>query len=103
MVHIGRYAVTSCQITHPNLSGPNHGHYISLIKSQSKWLVFDDEKVSVIDESQIQSIFGSPFLENSSKISKCGYILFYTSEPNTMFDPELDGIHFTTTMGVEAS
>jgi ubiquitin carboxyl-terminal hydrolase 12/46 len=35
------------------------GHYVSLIKSNNTWLFFDDESVAGINESQIQSTFGS--------------------------------------------
>jgi len=60
-------------------SGPNHGHYISFIKSHSHWLRFDDEKVRVIKETQLQNIFGSPYHDYRAP-SQTGYILFYTSE-----------------------
>ena len=32
-------------------SGPNHGHYISLVRSHTHWLLFDDESVELIDEA----------------------------------------------------
>jgi ubiquitin C-terminal hydrolase len=28
-------------------SGPNHGHYISLVRSHTHWLFFDDENVEM--------------------------------------------------------
>ncbi|CAI5495787.1 unnamed protein product [Closterium sp. Naga37s-1] len=40
-------------------SGPNHGHYVALVKSHSHWLFFDDENVEQIDESLVQTYFGS--------------------------------------------
>ncbi|KAJ6814640.1 ubiquitin carboxyl-terminal hydrolase 3-like isoform X1 [Iris pallida] len=40
-------------------SGPNHGHYVSLVKSHNHWLCFDDENVEMIDESMMQTFFGS--------------------------------------------
>ncbi|KAJ8480555.1 hypothetical protein OPV22_024282 [Ensete ventricosum] len=40
-------------------SGPNHGHYVSLVKSHNHWLLFDDENVEMIDESTVQTFFGS--------------------------------------------
>ncbi|KAL3591579.1 hypothetical protein D5086_010219 [Populus alba] len=40
-------------------SGPNHGHYVSLVKSHNHWLFFDDENVEMIDESAVQTFFGS--------------------------------------------
>jgi len=60
-------------------SGPNQGHYISVIKSQSGWQVFDDQSVHPIKESQISSIFGSPYPNPSTASSQTGYILFYTT------------------------
>lgn len=58
-------------------SGPNHGHYVSLVKSHNHWLFFDDESVEMIDESAIQAFFGSAH-EYSGNTDN-GYILFYES------------------------
>ncbi|PSS36690.1 Ubiquitin carboxyl-terminal hydrolase [Actinidia chinensis var. chinensis] len=56
-------------------SGPNHGHYVSLVKSHNHWLFFDDEAVEMIDESAVQTFFGSP--QEYSNNTDHGYILFY--------------------------
>ncbi|XP_008795545.2 ubiquitin carboxyl-terminal hydrolase 4 [Phoenix dactylifera] len=56
-------------------SGPNHGHYVSLVKSHNHWLFFDDENVEMIDESTIQTFFGST--QEYSSNTDHGYILFY--------------------------
>ncbi|XP_010926298.1 ubiquitin carboxyl-terminal hydrolase 4 [Elaeis guineensis] len=56
-------------------SGPNHGHYVSLVKSHNHWLFFDDENVEMIDESIIQTFFGST--QEYSSNTDHGYILFY--------------------------
>ncbi|GJZ55671.1 ubiquitin carboxyl-terminal hydrolase 4 [Tanacetum coccineum] len=40
-------------------SGPNHGHYVSLVKSHNHWLFYDDENVEIVDESAVQNAFGS--------------------------------------------
>ncbi|CAA7403289.1 unnamed protein product [Spirodela intermedia] len=56
-------------------SGPNHGHYVSLVKSHSHWLFFDDENVDMIDESAVQTFFGSA--QEYSSNTDHGYILFY--------------------------
>ncbi|KAG1334583.1 Ubiquitin carboxyl-terminal hydrolase 4 [Cocos nucifera] len=56
-------------------SGPNHGHYVSLVKSHNHWLFFDDENVEMIDESMIQTFFGST--QEYSSNTDHGYILFY--------------------------
>lgn len=56
-------------------SGPNHGHYVSLVKSHNHWLFFDDENVEMIDESAVQTSFGSA--QEYSSNTDHGYILFY--------------------------
>ncbi|PWA66443.1 ubiquitin carboxyl-terminal hydrolase 46 [Artemisia annua] len=58
-------------------SGPNHGHYVSLVKSHNHWLFYDDENVEIIDESAVQTAFGSAqeFASNTDH----GYMLFYES------------------------
>ncbi|EFJ24049.1 hypothetical protein SELMODRAFT_414775 [Selaginella moellendorffii] len=56
-------------------SGPNHGHYVSLVKSHNHWLFFDDENVEMIDESYVQTFFGST--QEYSNNTDHGYILFY--------------------------
>lgn len=58
-------------------SGPNHGHYISLVKSHNHWLFFDDENVEMTDESMVQTFFGSA--QEFSGNTDNGYILFYES------------------------
>ncbi|PKA52947.1 Ubiquitin carboxyl-terminal hydrolase 3 [Apostasia shenzhenica] len=56
-------------------SGPNHGHYVSLVKSHNHWLLFDDENVDRYDESTVQTFFGSA--QEYSSNTEHGYILFY--------------------------
>lgn len=58
-------------------SGPNHGHYVSLVKSHNHWLFFDDENVEMIEESTVQTFFGSA--QEFSSNTDHGYILFYES------------------------
>ena len=51
--------------------GAHHGHYVSLIKSCGRWIVFDDDTVSQIEESEIYKYFGdTPGMGT-------GYVLFY--------------------------
>ncbi|KAG9032189.1 hypothetical protein FRB95_001816 [Tulasnella sp. JGI-2019a] len=39
--------------------GPHHGHYVTLVKSRGDvWLLFDDDSVEVIKESDIPKYFG---------------------------------------------
>ncbi|KAF9191996.1 hypothetical protein BGZ49_003486 [Haplosporangium sp. Z 27] len=52
-------------------SGPHHGHYVAVVKHQERWLLFDDETVEAIDESDIHKYFG-----DSSQLGS-GYVLFY--------------------------
>ncbi|KAJ3679604.1 hypothetical protein LUZ60_017615 [Juncus effusus] len=56
-------------------SGPNHGHYVSLVKSHSHWLFFDDENAEMVDESTLHTFFGSA--QEYSGNTDHGYILFY--------------------------
>lgn len=56
-------------------SGPNHGHYICIVKSQSNWLQFDDEEVDLIPEELIQRCFGCT--KDVQHNIQTGYILFY--------------------------
>ncbi|KAI3978549.1 hypothetical protein MKX01_015724 [Papaver californicum] len=63
-------------------SGPNHGHYVSLVKSHNHWLFFDDENVEMIDESAVQTFFGSA--QEYTSNTDHGYILFYERVGTTM-------------------
>jgi len=67
-------------------SGPHQGHYISIIKSHSHWLVFDDENVELIDEMYIQNYFGSAQDNYGQSSTSTGYILFYNSAPTSKYD-----------------
>lgn len=84
-------------------SGPNRGHYISIVKSHGFWLLFDDDMVDVsailfiinpiqitrsttlnlfmnfqkIDASTIEDFYG--LTSDIQKSSETGYILFYQS------------------------
>ncbi|TPX30803.1 hypothetical protein SmJEL517_g05728 [Synchytrium microbalum] len=52
-------------------SGPYHGHYIAVVKSQEQWLKYDDDSVEPIEEVELAQYFGE------SNTSGCGYIFFY--------------------------
>eukprot|EP01095_Lingulamoeba_sp_RSL-Kostka_P015703 TRINITY_DN7322_c0_g1_i1.p1 TRINITY_DN7322_c0_g1~~TRINITY_DN7322_c0_g1_i1.p1 ORF type:complete len:371 (+),score=84.17 TRINITY_DN7322_c0_g1_i1:369-1481(+) len=58
--------------------GPNQGHYVSLIKINEQWLLYDDEKIEVINPFEIQTYFGV-FRERLTTNTTCGYLLFYQS------------------------
>ncbi|KAJ2187048.1 hypothetical protein EV181_002974 [Coemansia sp. RSA 532] len=58
--------------------GPFHGHYISIVRSGDKWVLFDDDCVEIIDENELSNYFGD--YPNFGS----GYVLFYE---RTDFDP----------------
>ncbi|KAH9914909.1 cysteine proteinase [Epithele typhae] len=51
-------------------TGPHHGHYVAIIKSRGTWMLFDDDTVSTIKESEISKYFGD---SNSGS----AYVLYY--------------------------
>ncbi|KAG8819024.1 hypothetical protein FRC17_010625 [Serendipita sp. 399] len=51
-------------------AGLLHGHYITIIKAQGTWYVFDDNSVDIIKESDIPKYYGDSG-------SGTGYVLFY--------------------------
>jgi ubiquitin carboxyl-terminal hydrolase 12/46 len=56
-------------------SGPNRGHYISIVRSHGRWLLLDDEIVDTIDPAIIEDFYG--LTADIQKSSETGYILFY--------------------------
>ncbi|KAJ2715279.1 hypothetical protein H4R19_001289 [Coemansia spiralis] len=58
--------------------GPLHGHYISIVRSADRWVLFDDDCVEVIAEHELGNYFGD--YPNFGS----GYVLFYE---RTDFDP----------------
>jgi len=40
-------------------SGPNVGHYVSIVKSAGHWLLFDDEEIQLIEDQDIACCFGA--------------------------------------------
>uniref|UniRef100_V5F0Z0 Ubiquitin carboxyl-terminal hydrolase n=1 Tax=Kalmanozyma brasiliensis (strain GHG001) TaxID=1365824 RepID=V5F0Z0_KALBG len=52
-------------------AGPHHGHYIAVIKVGDRWVQFDDDVVTYIDEAEICKYYGDrPGLGSA-------YVLFY--------------------------
>ncbi|KAH9884676.1 hypothetical protein C8Q73DRAFT_719306 [Cubamyces lactineus] len=51
-------------------TGPYHGHYVTIIKARSSWMLFDDDTVTTIKESEIPKYFGD---SNSGS----AYVLYY--------------------------
>ena len=64
-------------------SGPNRGHYISIVKSHGFWLIFDDDIVDKIDPAAIEDFYG--LTADVQKSSETGYILFYESRDPQWF------------------
>ncbi|KAF0976385.1 hypothetical protein FDP41_004612 [Naegleria fowleri] len=62
-------------------SGPNCGHYKCIVRSEDQWILFDDDRVTMVDEDYIRSTYGFPYDETSSfsGITETCYILFYSS------------------------
>jgi ubiquitin carboxyl-terminal hydrolase 12/46 len=57
-------------------SGPNRGHYISIVKTTNNvWLLFDDDVVERIEQSAVEEFYG--LTSDLQKNSETGYILFY--------------------------
>lgn len=52
-------------------AGPHHGHYIAVIKVGGRWVQFDDDVVTYIDEAELTKYYGDrPGLGSA-------YVLFY--------------------------
>ncbi|CDO68477.1 hypothetical protein BN946_scf184499.g2 [Trametes cinnabarina] len=51
-------------------TGPYHGHYVTIIKARGSWMLFDDDNVTTIKESDIPKYFGD---SNSGS----AYVLYY--------------------------
>ncbi|XP_077984960.1 ubiquitin carboxyl-terminal hydrolase 12-like isoform X2 [Glandiceps talaboti] len=62
-------------------SGPNRGHYITIVKSHGFWLLFDDDIVEKIDAQAIEEFYG--LTSDLQKTSESGYILFYQQRDGT--------------------
>lgn len=56
-------------------SDPSHGHYVSYIQSHGHWLLFDDDLVAVVEEKDVQNVFGTT--KQNAGVTQTGYILFY--------------------------
>jgi ubiquitin carboxyl-terminal hydrolase 9/13 len=72
VVHIGKYVIYFSHEVWLNtfISGPHHGHYVTIIRTPATWLLFDDETVEPIKESEITKYFGE---SNSGS----AYVLYY--------------------------
>ncbi|OLY83541.1 Ubiquitin carboxyl-terminal hydrolase 4 [Smittium mucronatum] len=59
-------------------SGLNQGHYIVIVKSGDKWVVYDDDYVDIIDESDLELYYGDSLTFGGT------YVLLYERAD---FDP----------------
>ncbi|CAB54287.2 Ubiquitin carboxyl-terminal hydrolase 46 [Caenorhabditis elegans] len=76
---------------------PNRGHYITLVKSNSFWLVFDDDIVEKLEVSSMEEFSGMSTDANiqmppgnqsaPQKNSESAYILFYQARDYAADDP----------------
>ena len=82
-------------------SGPNRGHYITIVKSHGFWLLYDDDIVEVglwtelecgsqcslqeIEPHEIENYFGLTDAQQQQRTgaSESGYILFYQCRNQT--------------------
>ncbi|EPY53911.1 ubiquitin carboxy terminal hydrolase Ubp9 [Schizosaccharomyces cryophilus OY26] len=54
--------------------GSHHGHYVSIVRTRSSgWVLFDDEKVTPVNESYLQRFFGDQPGQATA------YVLFFTA------------------------
>jgi len=52
-------------------AGLHHGHYVAIVKSGERWLLFDDDTVTPVDEGDLHKYYGDTPGYGS------GYVLFY--------------------------
>lgn len=64
-------------------SGMHYGHYWSLARSpepNSKWIEFDDQKIRVVEDRDIQLYFGAPPDKSQDPSWGSAYMLLYESQ-----------------------
>ena len=83
-------------------SGPNHGHYVALVRSHQHWVCFDDVDVSLIDKAQVETYFGSS--QDTIGATETGYLLFYealewdsSGDPPASVPPRADEVRVLPT------
>jgi len=59
--------------------GLSYGHYYALVKSQGKWINFNDTHVSIVEDIETHTYYGVPPTFNGQS-HPCAYMLLYESE-----------------------
>ena len=60
--------------------GFSYGHYFALVKSQGRWIKFDDTNVSPADEKYMRALYGNPNANNENSGWPTTYIIIYDSD-----------------------
>ncbi len=55
------------------------GHYYAIVKSQGKWIKFDDTRVHIISDREAMTYFGEPPVSKNRGVWPCAYMLLYES------------------------
>eukprot|EP00904_Undaria_pinnatifida_P012021 jgi/Undpi1/794/HiC_scaffold_10.g04258.m1 len=55
--------------------GPNRGHYVAVVKSGGRWLLFDDDVVELVNEQVLKQCFG--LARPAGTATNTGYLLLY--------------------------
>ena len=64
-------------------TGMNYGHYWSLSRSpgpNQKWVEYDDQKITVVEDKDIERYYGLPPEYQSSSGWNSAYLLLYESQ-----------------------
>ncbi|OMJ11739.1 putative ubiquitin carboxyl-terminal hydrolase creB [Smittium culicis] len=87
-------------------SGLHQGHYIVIVKSGESWIIYDDDYVDIIHESDLELYFGDSLtyggvyvlLYERSDFDPLKYDLPGNSFPKTEFSAESDAINTNTNL-----
>ncbi|CAM9642445.1 unnamed protein product [Laminaria digitata] len=55
--------------------GSNRGHYVAVVKSGGRWLLFDDDVVDLVNEQMLKQCFG--LARPAGTATNTGYLLLY--------------------------
>jgi ubiquitin C-terminal hydrolase len=69
--------------------GLSYGHYYALVKSQGKWINFNDTHVSIVEDIETHQYYGAPPLGGGSQ-SPVAYMLLYESEDSLKQMPQIE-------------